>query len=567
VYITDRRRQVAITARRHGSQILITFPFDRDDLARVKSLPKRTFKKELGNGWLVPLSDLELVRMVFGEDLVEDPSLKVPLRVSIHPYDPKTSPREYQILGSQLMAPRSYFGNFDEQGLGKTKQTLDAFGALFARGVVKRMLVVCKKTNFGTWLEEVAIHSNFSAKILDQNISKWDFDAATIFVINYDKLTYDKYVDALKVVGFDVITCDECHLLKNQSSERFKGIAKLDARFKWALTGTPYANGYEDVRAIGNWLGDVFGSYTNFANRYLVRRETYGGWKEKVGYMNLDELQSRLNAFSIRRLKADVASELPEKVYQNVYVPMTEDQERVYEQMRTEMVAEFSVGTTVIDADGTVIEVPRTERVAATVTIAKMTRLQQIAVNPALIGGPDTSGKLDAAIEMVEELVASGEKVVVWSHYVRAIESLIEKLSAKKIRVASVYGATVDREGTVAYFTKGDAMVLVANPSVAGAGLNLQVAAYEIFLDSSYSYIDYCQAVDRCHRIGQSKTVTIYNYCSTYSNGAKTIDAHVFGALVKKAKMAAEALGDRAPTIDFSDADELIQILEDRSTL
>uniref|UniRef100_A0A6M3KXU7 Putative helicase n=1 Tax=viral metagenome TaxID=1070528 RepID=A0A6M3KXU7_9ZZZZ len=479
-------------------------------------------------------------------------------------YTPKTTPYPFQDVGSRFLALNPGAGLFDECGLGKSKQVLDAFGMLQAIGEARRMLVVCPASLVRNWCDEIEKHSNFSYVALTQttgnyrkvdgwaksqgNANMFAYAAmemsADITIINYAKIRLSKVRRLLP--QFDILVCDEAHRIKNYSAQQTRAIMNLEPRprYRWALTGTPLAERPEDVWTIGQWLTGwrIFPRKLQaFKARYIrsipVTTRDGRSFPKFLGYQNLEELGGKVAQFSLRRTKSDVLPDLPPKLFTTRRYPMVATQEKAYEAMRKEMVA-WLRGLT-----------EEEWQLEAGNAMVQAGRLRQMASNLAHVGGTDAGGKYDGLAELLEDVAPAPQKCVIWSAWRSGVELAWHQIANSFGNSSTLYAhgglsQTIRQVNVQTWKLVDDCRFLVATPHSLGEGHNLNAASVEVVLDAPWSYLLYTQALDRLHRIGQQNPVTVVNVLATYRDGRDTIDAAVIGKLQAKAEAAATVLGE-----------------------
>ena len=300
-------------------------------------------------------------------------------------------------------------------------------------------------------------------------------------------------VSRLSASELNMIVLDECHKIKNSTSQQGKALLKLKAETMLAMTGTPLMNSPIDLYAILKWLGYENHTLWAFKNYYCIMGG-YGG-HEIVGYKNLDRLQSQLNAIMLRRLKEDVF-DLPDKIYIDEYVDMTTKQKQVYAEVR-------QIIKTNID------------KIANSFNpLSELIRLRQASGYTGILSTTVKEGaKLDRMVELVQEAVDNNQKVVIFSNWAEIVNEAYSRL--KDFTGYVITGETKDnlRQQYVDSFQQDDSDVdfMIGTIGAMGTGLNLFKGTVVIFLDHPWNKANYDQAVDRCHRIGSKNNVTIYN--------------------------------------------------------
>lgn len=305
----------------------------------------------------------------------------------------------------------------DEQGLGKTKESIDICVAR-KKELIKTLIVCGVNSVKYNWEKEIQIHSNESCVMVDgktmdvrvQQLNDWYRGSSYFGVINIESLRNEKIQDALYLGIKDgyigAIIVDEIHKAKNGGSQQGKALRFLKAPVKIGLSGTPM-NKAEDLWNILTWLGVERRSFYSFRNAYCTMGG-FGGYKV-IGYKNLDSLNAELNTVMLRRKKEEVL-DLPPKLYSTEYVELTTAQKKQYRDIKNGIVADM-------------------ENILASVNPLNCTlRLRQLTSgNPNLT---DDSPKLDRIKEMLEEeIIPNGHKAIIFSQWSTIAKDLGIELS------------------------------------------------------------------------------------------------------------------------------------------
>ena len=519
--------------------LFVSFAYNQRIVDTIKSYPTRYWNKD-SKEWEVPLKKLaDLLNDLrdFDFDLtgkyvsLEKKQAKVPKDFKF-----KTKPFEHQIEGFNygLQYDRWLLG--DEQGLGKTKQVIDIAVAKKLANGYKHCLIICGVNGLKwNWYNEVLTHSDEKPYILGQrtkkngsivvggnadkledikNIDKID---AYFIITNVETLRNAEIIDALvklcKNKTISMIAADECHKMKNPSSQQGKAFLKLQAKTMIAMTGTPLMNNPLDLYIILKWLGYEKHPFYAFKKHYCVMGG-FGGY-EIIGYRNLDELQEQLNDIMLRRLKSDVL-DLPDKTYIDEYVEMTPKQAIIYKEVTNEIKANID---NIKMANNPLAELIRMRQATGYTGILSSKILE--------------SAKLDRMEELVADAVENGNKVVIFSNWTQMTTPIAERLMKYNPAVITGEINTDTRQQMIDKFQNVDSCkVIVGTIGAMGTGLTLTRGTVEIFLDHPWNRALYDQAVDRCHRIGQKNNVTIYNLLCK-----DTIDERIWEIVNKKGMM------------------------------
>lgn len=422
----------------------------------------------------------------------------------------------FQRDGVDLLRERNRAILADEMGLGKTVQALVAAKELDA----EQVLVVCPNSMKGvrsadgsflggwagetaTWFtEDISIVDGWAERRVEQIEA-----CSRVTIINYEVLS--KHVADLSH-HWDVIVFDEAHRVKNRTAKVTKA-AKAVAKHGdnvWLLSGTPIMNSTSELWQLLNILfprDREYTSYWRFVNKYC--EVSYDYWGHAIVEDVVDPTDRRVRMIRqlikptlIRRTKPEVLKDMPRKTVQKVWVEMHPQQAKVYREMEDDMLTTLESG----------------ETIAATVVIAQIMRLKQIAICPDLMIPTDArhlwGGKMDALKDLIDAL--GEEKIVIFSQFKTAIDKAYDYIiDCTNVTAAKFTGDTSqdERAAIVDNFqTKGDPQVLFVTTQAGGTGLTLTAASHAIFLDKMWTPAMNLQAQDRLHRISQERPVTIY---------------------------------------------------------
>lgn len=546
----------------------LQFPYNVEILNAVRELPDRYWHAD-NKEWEIPYGRLNDILMQFPHeetslygDIYQAEQVQHPVTHD-YEYNFKTKPYSYQLDGFKYGMNHNNWLLADSQGLGKTKQVIDIACAKKQYFGYEHCLILCGVNGLKwNWQKEVGIHSDESAYILGQKTRKNGhvyigssedkleclnrIDELPYFIItNVETLRYgvktgkrikkgntwadetvypitDKLAELCKNGKIGMVAIDEIHKCKNTKSQQGEQMLRVVAESNIAMSGTPLMNKPFDIYIILKWLGYERHSLYQFSNHYCM----YGGFggHEIVGYKNLQELNTNLESVMLRRLKEDVL-DLPEKVYIDEYVEMDTQQTKVYNSVRNGIITEI--------ADGVKYDNP----------LSMLIRLRQATGYTGIItpNGKD-SAKMDRLEELAEEIVENGEKFVVFSNWTSMTDVLEERL--EKYNPVVVTGDTPDELRTWAMeaFQKNpNCKCIIGTIGALGTGFTLTAGNNVIFLDHPWNRALYDQAVDRCHRIGTTKTVTVYNLLTK-----NTIDERVWEIVNEKGALSDAIVDGRA---------------------
>lgn len=385
----------------------------------------------------------------------------------------------------------------DDMGLGKTIQLLAFLEDRRSRKLSKHpTLVVVPKSLLFNWRQEA---ERFTPNLkvleyagLDRAPLRDTFSKFSLILTTYGTLRRD--IVSLKDYDFDYILLDEAQTIKNAGSQVAKAVRLLKSERRVALTGTP----------IENHLGDLC-SIFDFLNPGMLGRSSLF----KLHAANPEDVETRkvlaagLRPFILRRTKQSVANELPEKLEQTIHCPMGAEQQRLYDELRDHY-RESLLG--MIDEQG--LARSRMHVLEA------LLRLRQAACHPALLQkgvDTDSSAKLDVLIPRLQELVDEGHKTLVFSQFTSMLSIVRKHLDQMGLVYEYLDGQTRDRQERVERFQNDpNCGVFLISLKAGGLGLNLTAADYVYILDPWWNPAVETQAIDRAHRVGQTRQVFAY---------------------------------------------------------
>lgn len=450
----------------------------------------------------------------------------------------RPAPLPHQDAGTQFLRERTAAGLFDEQGLGKTRQIIDALAQDVAAGALDGALVICPNTLKSTWRDEVGRYSTMTCAVFGSGRaarrSTFRHLRAHVYVINYESVAAElPALRALLRFKRIAVVLDESHRIKSVDARVTQAVHALrhDGAKRYILTGTPVANKPEDIWSQMFFLDDgaTLGTFDEF-------RERYGSGD--TGYTRLDELRELVAGIALRREKEGTVT-LPAKLFTRVPVTLRASQAERYETMRDEL--ELLVRG--LDDQEFLAE--------ARNLLARLVRLTQLASNPRLLdlSYEETPAKFAALDTLLATYLAEpSRKVIVWSSFVDNIRELARRYPhARPVQLhGEMDGAARDR--AIRAF-RGDASVrlMFANPAAAREGLTLTEANVAIYVDRTFNLVDYLQSQDRIHRLSQERDCEIVLLVAE-----NTVDEFVDYSLAQKHRLARYTQGD-TETIEVAD--------------
>lgn len=465
------------------------------------------------------------------------------------PSDLRATLRPYQIEGYRWLSALSELGLgaclADDMGLGKTIQILALILARVSEGSGPT-LVVAPTSVCGNWIAEIARFAptltalDYSGKQRAERLAALSGRAsrASVVVCSYTLLQQDQA--ELSALSWDMVVLDEAQFIKNPQSLRARAAYSLSAKQRVAATGTPVENHLGDVWGIFRFLNPgLLGDWQHFKHTFLMPVE------RDAGRESTELLQKLVRPFLLRRLKRDVLVDLPPLTEVQHDVQLSQDEGVRYALLRKQIHEKLY---TVHGKRNNKLEV-----------LAEIMRLRRFCCHPALVfpDAPRECSKIDAFLDLVEELRENQHRALVFSQFVDFLAMVREQLDERRIRYEYLDGGTpqADRQARVAAFQQGDAPLFLISLKAGGFGLNLTAADYVIHLDPWWNPAVQAQATDRAHRIGQERPVTVYRLVTRDSIEESIVKMH------ESKRELAGALLDDGDAIAGISTDELIELL------
>jgi SNF2 family DNA or RNA helicase len=472
-------------------------------------------------------------------------------------YKFKTKPYAHQLTALEKSWEKEVYAYFMEMGTGKSKVLIDNISMLYDKGKINGALIVAPKGVYQNWYNsEIPTHL---VDHIDKKMVLWQAminktqekklntlfktgEELHILIMNVEAFSTKKGVDfAHKFLSCHnaLIAIDESTTIKNPGAKRTKNILGLSkySKYRRILTGSPVTKSpldlYTQCYFLSPWLLDHSSFYT-FKNRYAVMRTAnFGGRSVQivVGYRNLAELSEKLKPFSYRVLKDDCL-DLPKKTFMKRIVHLSDEQKKVYSQMKQTALA-FLNG-----------------KAATTATVmTQLMRLHQITCGHFTSDDGTTqvlkNNRIDELIDLLHEVHG---KVVIWAHYRHDIETIVEHIKKEfntdvDNSVMTYYGDTSveDRQKAIKEIQDPDSPVrfLVGTPQTGGYGITLTAASTMIYYSNGYDLEKRQQSEARIDRIGQTKPMTYVDIIAE-----DTVDERIVKALRKKINIASQVMGE-----------------------
>lgn len=422
--------------------------------------------------------------------------------------------RDYQIEGfkwMKILCEYNFSGILaDDMGLGKTLQIISL---IMDSTVENPSLIVCPKSLAFNWEAEFHKWNKGQEVILvygtpqerQDILLNIDSKKKVIYITSYDSLKND--LDLYKKIKFEFIILDEAQYIKNHTTLKAQSVKKLSGHHKFVLTGTPIENSIVDLWSIFDFLmPNYLYSYSKFKSIY--ESEIVQNKNSEVK----NQLVKKITPFILRRTKNEVLKDLPEKIETIQYVTMSDEIKKYYE-------AELLKLRDIVDDPSSKIQV-----------LASFTRLRQLCVAPSLYidNYQEVSPKLELTMNLVNELVMSNHKVIIFSQFTSVFEKLENMLKDAKIDYFTLTGKTKASSRVEMADIFNDASskekVFLVSLKAGGTGLNLTGADVVIHLDPWWNVAAEDQATGRAHRIGQKNVVNVIKIVCLDSIEQKVIE-------------------------------------------
>jgi len=431
----------------------------------------------------------------------------------------------------------------DDMGLGKTLQTLTWIAWLRERDgkQAKPALVICPASVLHNWRREserftphlkvLVLESGAARHNLRKQIPQYD-----LIVTNYALLRRD--LEALQKFAFSAVVLDEAQFIKNPSAQVTQTVKQLKSTQRLALTGTPLENRLLDLWSITDFIQPGYlGSQEHFQQTYEPRVEDNDQTTQRIARRRLS---AKLRPLLLRRLKQQVAKDLPDRIEERRDCELGEIQRKLYlaelrrsREQVMQTVAEKGLNKSKIHV------------------LAALTRLRQICCHPHLVGSDSPSGKTETLFELLEPLLAEGQKVLLFSQFVQMLKLLEAECKGRQIPTHMLTGETKERQEVVQTFQNDpSASVFLLSLRAAGTGLNLTTASYVVLYDPWWNPAVEAQAIDRSHRIGQTRTVNAYRLIAP-----GTVEEKIWELQQRKAQTIADVLGEEGFARSLSTTD------------
>ena len=468
-------------------------------------------------------------------------------------YKFKTKPYEHQLKALEMSCNRETFAYFMEMGTGKTKVLIDNMAMLYDKGKIDGALIIAPKGVIGTWYNQelpahLVDHIENVTVLWQANITKSQSrklgtlfktgEELHILIMNVEAFSTQKgtqFAQKFMLAHKTLMVIDESTTIKNPKAKRTKNILQLadQSQYRRILTGSPVTKNPLDLFTQCYFLDPYHldhQSYYSFRTRYAIMKTAYIAGRSiqlVAGFKHLDELAEKLKPFSYRVLKQDCL-DLPDKIYMKRVISLTEEQQKVYKQMREEALATLNGKT-----------------VTTMIALTQLMRLHQITCGHFVADDGTTqkikSNRLNELMDILDEVEG---KAIIWAHYQYDVKSIVKEITKVHgpCSVVDYYGLTPQDQrdkNREAFQNDSKVRYLVGTPATGGYGITLTAANTVIYYSNGYDLEKRLQSEDRAHRIGQHKPVTYVDILAE-----ETVDEKIVQSLRKKINIASQVLGE-----------------------
>lgn len=476
--------------------------------------------------------------------------------------------RDYQKTGYRWLCTIAQlgFGGIlaDDMGLGKTLQIITLLEHARLEAISKTVdltdtashtacpppvsLIVCPSSLVYNWDSEIEHFAPNLKTLLITGTAQERQELLThyadydVLITSYDMLKRD--IASYDNLHFHYQIIDEAQYIKNHRTQAARSVCSIHSVTRFALTGTPIENRLSELWSIFEYLMPGF----LYPYAYF-RSELEQPIVENKDQIAATRLQQLVRPFIMRRLKTDVLKELPDKLEHAVYAQMTDEQNKLYTANTLKLQKDLEQQSD---------SMFKTSKIQI---LAELTNLRQLCCDPSLIyqnyhGG---SAKLDTCIQLIENAMAGGHKILLFSQFTSMLDVIERRLKAERILYYRLDGSTKSEQRTrlVNAFNENKIPVFLISLKAGGTGLNLTGADIVIHYDPWWNAAAQNQATDRAHRIGQTHTVTVYKLIARH-----TIEEKILELQENKKTLSDQILSEKGVTASQLTKEELLQILQ-----
>lgn len=501
------------------TSFLIEFDYNPVIVATLKSLPNYTYHKKI-QAWEIPINCLAqaLDYLTVIDDikltLLEEPNFKKEEKLTDEEIKNfRVRPFNHQLDAVNFGLNHKGWLLLDSMGLGKSFEIICYAETLKRRGLIDHALIICGVDSLRqNWKAEIQRFSNYDVRVLGERITKkGKIQYNTIVerveelknpikeffvVINAATLRNDNIIKVLtdkkSPNQFDLIAVDECHRFERRSAVQSANLLKLKAKYKIAATGSLLVNTPQSCYIPLSWTENDHSTLTNFKSQYCI----FGGFggHEVIGYKNLEVLKDELDSCMIRRTLQDVREDMPKKNVSYELVEMSDEHFKFYDAIKA----------------GVKEEADKIELNASNL-LALTTRLRQATSCPsALTTQKIMSSKVERCIELAEDILDSGEKVIIMTHFKELVSVLRELLKKYNPLIGTGDQSEAETQKNIDEFRNSkNRNLLIGTAQKIGTGFSMPECHYMILLDLPFTAANLNQEMDRIFRITSDQAVFI----------------------------------------------------------
>ncbi|MDC7218780.1 MAG: DEAD/DEAH box helicase [Spirochaetales bacterium] len=382
----------------------------------------------------------------------------------------------------------------DDMGLGKTVQTLAFLQNLYSQGELKRVLIIAPVSTLPNWENEIhRFTPHFSCLRhagSNRKETREELESPTVTLVSYQTLRND--ILLFKDISYSYVILDEAQYIKNAATQAFKSVRVLQSEHRLSLTGTPVENRTMDLWSQMDFLNPgILGPAEKFHKQFILPIEEHSNEEKR------DLLKKLVYPFILRRKKEDVLAELPPRSEIVRYMEMAPDQAQLYRQLLDKYRAK-------------ILSKEKFDILQA------LLHLRQAVLFPSLLGEEHTSvssRKFDALKLHLRDITSEGHKVLIFSQFVKSLKIIQQWLDEEGRDYSYLDGATKKRQEQIdAFQNDPERKVFLISLKAGGTGINLTAADYVIIFDPWWNPAAEAQAIDRTHRIGQTRPVTAFRF-------------------------------------------------------
>ena len=438
----------------------------------------------------------------------------------------------------------------DEMGLGKSLQTIIFIRRVLEEDSKAKILIVTPTALVYNWDNEFRkfsddIKRNIFVGVKKERHKKLSEYDGNVYITSYGLLRED--LEIYQEMNFKVMVIDEAQNIKNPIALLTKAVKSIKSEVKLALTGTPIENSVLELWSIFDYIMPGFlASKSKFSEKYKINNDF-----DDNTNLTLDKLRTQVKPFILRRKKGDVLKDLPDKLENNIYIDLTEEEKKIY----ASCVKDAKDKMEELVSDGF------TKNKMLILTL--LTRLRQVCIDPKIIfeNYDKPSSKIENLVKIVKEAVSNGHKILLFTSFKTALNIVKDNLTEEGITSYVIDGSVSSkkRQELVDNFNNDDTNIFLIMLKSGGTGLNLTSADIVVHLDLWWNPQAENQATDRAHRIGQKNTVEVIKLITKGTIEEKILD------LQNKKKILSDKLiekdGDEYKSFQNLSVDDIRELL------